>query len=376
MASSERRIVVAPNSFKGILSSREAAEAIAEGVRRARPDAQVDIVPMADGGDGTLDAILDAEKGNRRRVAAHGPLGDAVDAPVGLIRHATTAVIELASIAGYAMVPAQRRDPLKTSTFGVGEVIRAAVESEIEEIILTVGGSATVDGGAGMMQALGMTFHDRAGRPMTGAIGGGDLASILRISWDHPPPNIENVQFTIAVDVLNPACGPNGAAAVFGPQKGANAEGVRLLEKGLAHWADLLEGTGGRVCRDEPGTGAAGGVALPLLALMNATIVPGVDLVAEATGLASKITGADLVITGEGCLDRQSMMGKVVGAVGRMCRAADVPCVAIVGKTGEGVEECRAVIDRWYTLDAPIEQSKDHLVAVSERVALDFPEKK
>lgn len=363
---------MAPDSFKGALTARQAAEAIAEGLRRARPERRIGIVPMADGGEGTLDVLIEAEKGNRRRVAAHGPLGDAVEAPVGLIRHATTAVIELASIAGYAMVPAERRNPLKASTFGVGEVIRAAVESEIEEIILTVGGSATVDGGAGMMQALGMTFHNRSGRLMAGPIGGGDLASIPRIRWDHPPANIENVQFTIAVDVLSPACGPNGAAAVFGPQKGANAECVRLLEKGLAHWADLLEGIGGRVCRNEPGTGAAGGVALPLLALMNAAIVPGVDLVAEATGLATKITGADLVITGEGCLDRQSMMGKVVGAVGRMCRAADVPCVAIVGQTGEGAEECREVIDRWYTLDAPIDQCKERLSIVSEQVGIDL----
>lgn len=362
------RVVVAPDSFKGVLTAWQAAEAIASGVRRARPDARVDIVAMADGGEGTLDVLVEAEKGNRRRVAAHGALGEPIEAPVGLIRHATTAVVELASIAGYAMVPASRRDPLKTSTFGVGEVLRAAIESEIEEIVLTLGGSATVDGGAGMMQALGMTFHDRAGRPMTGPICGGDLASILRIHWDHRPANLENVQFTIATDVLNPACGPNGAAAVFAPQKGADAEGVRLLEKGLAHWADLLEGTGGRCVRNEPGTGAAGGAALPLLALTSATIVPGVDLVSEATGLAAKITGADLVITGEGCLDRQSMMGKVVGAVGRMCRAAGVSCAAIVGKTGEGVEECRAVLDRWYTLDGPMERTEERLIEFAKRI--------
>jgi glycerate kinase len=367
------RVVVAPDSFKGVLTAREAGEAIALGVRRARPEAQVEVVPMADGGEGTLNVIVDAEKGNRRRVAAHGPLGDAIDAPVGLIRHATTAVIELAGIAGFAMVPPERRDPLKTSTYGVGEVIRAAIEGEIEEIILCLGGSATVDGGAGMMQALGMTIHDRAGRLMTDPIAGGDLASIGRISWDQPPANMENVQITIACDVLNPACGLNGAAAVFGPQKGADADGVRLLEKSLSHWADLLEGISGRAIRNEPGTGAAGGIALPLLALTGATIVPGVDLVSEATGLAAKITGADLVITGEGCLDRQSMMGKVVGAVGRMCRAAEVPCVAVVGKIGEGAEDCRSVLDRWYTLDGPIEQTNERLAEVSERVVRENP---
>lgn len=371
MTKSEGRVVVAPCSFKGVLTARQAGEAIALGIRRARPEARIDVVPMADGGEGTLDVLVDAEKGNRRRVAAHGPLGEPIEAPVGLIRHATTAVIELASIAGYAMVSAGGRDPLKTSTFGVGEVIRTAVDSEIEEIILTLGGSATVDGGAGMMQALGMIFFDREGRLMDSPVAGGDLIRIGRISWDHPPANIENVQFTIATDVLNPACGPKGAAAVFGPQKGADAEGVRVLEAGLSNWADLLEAICRRRIRDDPGTGAAGGVALPLLAMSSAMIVPGVDLVAEATGLAAKITGADLVITGEGCLDRQSMMGKAVGAVGRMCRAVDVRCVAIVGKTGEGVEECRAVLDRWYALDAPLDRTEGRLIEVAEQLAVE-----
>jgi len=204
---------------------------------------------------------------------------------------------------------------------------------------------------------------------MDSPVVGGDLVRIGRISWDHPPANIDNVQFTIATDVLNPVCGPNGAAAVFGPQKGADAIAVRVLEAGLSNWADLLEGICRRRIRDEPGTGAAGGVALPLLALTSAMIVPGVDLVAEATGLAAKIAEADLVLTGEGCLDRQSMMGKVVGAVGRMCKAVDVPCVAIVGKTGEGVEECRGVIDQWCTLDDAIDQTAMRLVDVAQCVA-------
>ena len=372
MANNEKRIVVAPCSFKGVLTARQAAEAMAAGVRRARPDAKIDVVPMADGGEGTLDVLVDAEKGNRRRVAAHGPLGEPIEAPVGLTRHATTAVIELASIAGYTMIPPAQRDPLKTSTFGVGEVIRAAVDSEIDEIIVTLGGSATVDGGAGMMQALGMIFFDREGRLMDSPVVGGDLVRIGRISWDHPPASIENVQFTIATDVLNPACGPNGAAAVFGPQKGADTEGVRLLEKGLSNWADLLETICRRNIRDEPGTGAAGGVALPLLALTSAMIVPGVDLVAEATGLAAKIAGADLVVTGEGCLDRQSMMGKVVGAVARMCRAVDVPCVAIVGKTGEGADECREVLRCWHTLNSPLDQTEEKLVRMAEYIASEY----
>ncbi|HVP13001.1 MAG TPA: glycerate kinase [Phycisphaerae bacterium] len=362
------RVVVAPDSFKGVLSSAAAARAIGAGVRRARPQADVSLVPMADGGEGTLDVLVDASRGNRRRITASGPLGDPVEATVGLINQAGTAVIELASVSGYTLISPERRDPLKTSTYGLGEVIRAVVETGIEEMILTVGGSATVDGGAGMMQALGVTFLDRAGRVIPPRMAGGDLIAVSRIIWERPPANIENVQFTIACDVLSPACGPNGAAAVFGPQKGADAEGVRLLDRGLSHWADILEGMTGRVVRHEPGTGAAGGVALPLLAMTSAVVVPGIDLVSDSCGLPAQIAGADLVITGEGQLDRQSLMGKVVGAIGRMAKAENVPCVAIVGAAGPGADECLAIIDRVETLDAPFEQTERRLAEVAQRV--------
>jgi len=366
------RIIVAPDSFKGVLDARRAAHALALGIRRARPDADVLEIPMADGGEGTLDALVDAHKGNRRKVPAIGPLGDPVEAAIGLIREASTAVIELASVVGYSLVPPDLRNPLKTTTYGLGQVVRAVVETEIEQIILTVGGSATVDGGAGMMQALGMTFFDRAGRPIAHHIAGGDLPNVVRFSWDSPPANFENVQFTVACDVLNPACGPNGAAAVFGPQKGADAEGVRVLDRGLSHWADLLEGASGRSIRNEPGTGAAGGVALPLLALARAAIVPGIDLVCEATGLPNLIASADLVITGEGRLDRQSMMGKVVGSVGRLARAADVSCIAVVGAAGPGADASLEVLDRFVTLDAPLDQTERRLAEVAEQIARTF----
>ncbi len=365
-------VVVAPDSFKGVLDAGTAAQAMREGVIQARGEAEVVIVPMADGGEGTLDVLVDAENGQRRRMTATGSLGDAVEVTVGLIRQASTAVVELATVAGYSQVPAARRDAstvLRTSTYGLGEVIRAVVEMGIEEIVLTVGGSATVDGGAGMMQAMGMTLLDRSGRVMSRHAGGGDLAEIGRIVWELPPENMEHVRITIASDVLNPACGPSGAAAVFGPQKGADAAGVAVLDRGLSHWANLLEGASGRVVRDEPGTGAAGGVALPLLAMCGASIVPGVDIVCEANGLADQIGRADLVLTGEGRLDRQSLMGKVVGSVGRLSRGAGVPCVAIVGAAGEGAEDCLSVIDRYETLGGAISDTEARLVAAAGRVA-------
>lgn len=363
------KIVIAPDSFKGVLDARSAAEAMAEGVRRARPDATIVTLPMADGGEGTLEILIASHNGQRRRATAHGPLGEPVDVTVGLIHDASTAVIEIANVCGYSLIAPDQRDPLRTSTFGLGEVIRTVIESEIQHIILALGGSATVDGGAGMMQALGMTLLDRDCSPIREHIGGGRLCEIDRIVWNTAPAGIDEVQLTIACDVLNPACGPNGAAVVFGPQKGADAEGVKRLDAGLLHWANLLEDYCARRWRDEPGTGAAGGVALPLLSLTNAMIIPGVDLIAEAVGLANAVSDADLVLTGEGRIDRQSMMGKVVGAVGRMAKTADVPCVAICGIAGEGAEECLSVLDSYQTLDAPVAETKDRLAAAAAEVA-------
>ena len=366
------RVVVATDSFKGVLDAPSAARAMANGVRQAVPGVDIDLAPMADGGEGTLDVLVDAASGRRRRLQVSGPLGDPTEVSVGLIHHASTAVVELASAVGYTLIPAERRNPLKTSTFGLGEVLRAAIESDIENIILALGGSATVDGGTGLMQALGMMFVDRAGREIPPPITGGDLVRIHRYLWVSPPENIENIQFTIACDVLNPACGPNGAATVFGPQKGADAAGVEILDRGLSHWADLLENTCRCDIRNEPGTGAAGGVAMPLIALTDAALVPGVDLVSEAVGLATMIGNADLVLTGEGRLDRQSLMGKVVGAVGRMCKAADVPCVAIVGTTGDGADACLDVIDRYEALDAPLPDTESRLIEAAARLALEM----
>jgi len=362
------RVVIAPDSFKSAVTAAQAADAMARGVAAASRDIDIDQAPMADGGEGTLDVLLDARDGQRREVETQGPLGDPFVATVGLLDRATRAVIEVAGAAGFARVPADRRDPLVTSTHGLGVVIHRAIETGADEVLLCLGGSATVDGGAGMMQALGLLLLDDLGRVIPAPIGGGDLLRIRRVVWDKPPEHLHDIRITLASDVLNPACGPNGAAAVFAPQKGADEAAVKKLEACLEHWCSLLETLSGRDLHDEPGTGAAGGIALPLLALTQAQLFPGVDLVAEAIGLPERLSDADLVITGEGCLDRQSMMGKVVGAVGRMARSADVSCVAIVGTTGPGAEDCRSVLDNYWTLDAPIEQTAHRLVNVAREV--------
>lgn len=363
------RIVVAPDKFKGSLDAQAVARAIAEGLQQVRRDVEIVECPLADGGEGTLDVLLSAWDGKRRVVKTFDPLGRPIEATVGLVRDATTAVIELAQISGYALLTDRERDPLRTSTFGLGRAIRAALESGVDVIVLGLGGSATVDGGAGMMQALGLRLMGHDGLPLPDGIGGGDMANIARLDWSNPPDGLESARFTIACDVLNPACGEGGAARVFARQKGADDAGVETLERGIDHWATLLEHLTGKPLRNEPGTGAAGAVALPLLAFCETELLPGVDIVFDAVKLAEHVVGADLVITGEGKLDRQSIMGKVVGAVARLCRGPETPCVAIVGTVGDGKDEWATSLDRVYALDAPLAQTRDRLVETARLVA-------
>ncbi|HRW53520.1 MAG TPA: glycerate kinase [Phycisphaerae bacterium] len=363
------RVVIAPDSFKGSIDATSAAAAIAEGLRRARPDVSAIECPLGDGGEGTLDVLLAATNGERRVVNAYDPVGRPIDVPVGLSKDGATAIIELARASGYNLLEPHERNPLLTSTFGTGQVIRAAIESGIEQIILCLGGSATVDGGAGLIQPMGLRLIDDAGRTMLDGICGGHLANIWRLAWHNPPDHLEDVRFRIACDVLNPVCGPNGAARVFGPQKGADADAVNRLERGLAHWVSILEHTTGKSLRNEPGTGAAGGAALPLLAFCQTELVPGVDVVFEAVGLTEQIDDADLVITGEGRLDSQSMMGKVVGAVARLCREAHVPCVGVFGAIDETATSAIDALDRVYPLNAPFDETAMRLAVIGEQIA-------
>jgi len=361
------RILIVTDKFKGVLRAQAAAEAIADGLfaaaRRWKPSVNLDlrIHPMADGGDGTLECLLNAWGGRRQQTSAQDPFGNPVQVPIGLVNEATTAVVESALVIGHALVPENMRDPLTASSYGLGQVLRAVMETGVENILIGLGGTATVDGGSGMMQALGLRLIDAAGRDLPSPIGGGRLCDINRIAWHDPPANLDSVQFTLAVDVLNPLCGEHGAARVFGPQKGADVRGVEILDAGLARWADVLQSATGVDLRHEPGTGASGGIALPFLALANATITPGVDLVIEAHRLADAIGSADLVVTGEGRLDGQSLMGKVVGAIARMAHSAGVPCVALVGALGPGVEQFDSLNLRRVVIGGPIEETADRL---------------
>ncbi|NLX20518.1 MAG: glycerate kinase [Phycisphaerae bacterium] len=348
------RIVIAPDSFKEALSAAEVCRAIARGVRRVCPDAVLDLVPMADGGEGTVDALIAATQGRRCSTTVCGPLAEPVVASWGMLGSpGRAAVLEMAAASGLGLVPPDRRNPLHTSTYGTGELIRAALEQGAERLLIGIGGSATTDGGAGAAQAVGVRFLDASGKALPEGLAGGRLADISRVDLASRDPRIAHVTIEAACDVDNPLCGPRGAAAVFGPQKGATPEQVARLDENLAHLARLVERDLGMSVADLPGAGAAGGLGAGLMAFFGAMLRPGIELVMQALKLADRLAGADLVITGEGRIDAQSMMGKVISGVGREARRCGVPAIALVGSVGQGAENAKEVLEGYFCINPP-----------------------
>ena len=335
------KVVIAPNTFKGSLSAPEAAAAIARGVREAFPDAEVVEVPVADGGDGTVEALVSAHRGEYRTVEVEGPLRDPVQATYGLIEARRTGVVELASASGLTLIPAERRDPRKTSTYGFGQLLEAVRAAGVERIIAGIGGSATNDGGAGMAQALGYRLLDSAGADLPR--GGAALARLARIDSSGFDPAWRSVKVMVACDVTNPLTGPLGASAVYGPQKGADEAAIRELDAALANFAAVIERELGKKVADVPGAGAAGGAGAGLIAFLDATLVPGATLVVGASGFDAKLKDADLVITGEGQADAQTGYGKAPGEVAKRAKAARIPVLLIAGSKGPGWEALRGL---------------------------------
>lgn len=327
------QIIAAPDSFKETIDAVAVAEAIARGVERVSPSIDVDRVPIADGGEGTAATLAAATEGDLRTTRVTGPLGDPVDAAWAILGDRRTAVVEMAQASGIALVPPHRRDPTRTTTYGVGQLIRAAVDAGCESVIVGIGGSATTDGGAGAAQAFGVRFEDRQGRPIESPITGGMLQHIARWRFITPPQRLPRIR--VACDVTNPLCGPEGAAAVYGPQKGATPEQVEQLDRALARLASLTD-----FDPDTPGAGAAGGLGFGLAAFLGATLERGIDLVLEAVGFRDRCRDARLVITGEGTLDRQSTSGKAVLGVAKAAGSLGVPTIAIVGTAVDGADEC------------------------------------
>lgn len=339
-------VVVAPDKFKGCLSAADVADAIATGLRIADPDVRVTELPVADGGEGTVAATL-AAGFTEVRVRASGPTGLPVDTRYAL--RDLTAVVELAAVVGLDLLPDHRPQPLATSTYGFGEVIAHALRHGAREVILAVGGSASTDGGAGMLEALGAVLLDDAGGPLPR--GGGPLRGLGRLDLSGLPRQLGRVRFVLAADVDSPLLGPLGAAAVFAPQKGADAAQIDLLDQGLQRWADAVEAATGTDAADRPGAGAAGGTGFAALAVLGATVRPGIDLVLELLDVHSTVTSADLVITGEGRLDRQSLAGKAPIGVARVARSHGVPVVAVTGASELSPAEAQgAGLSAVYTL--------------------------
>ncbi|WP_405504180.1 glycerate kinase [Streptomyces anulatus] len=331
------RVVIAPDSFKGSLPAAAVCAAIEKGVRRARPDADVVRVPMADGGEGTLDCVLDATGGQEVSLEVTGPLRRTLPARYVRSPDGRSAVVELAAASGLPLVEPEALDPLRAHTHGTGELIAGAIRRGARDVLVCVGGSASTDGGAGLLRALGFRFLADDGSEL--AEGGGALARIARIDTGHVPAAVLQTRFKIACDVTNPMIGPDGAAEVFGPQKGASPAQVRQLDSALSRYADVLADRFGVRVHDLPGAGAAGGTCGGMVAALGAEPVPGCDLVAETVGLAEALAGADLVITGEGRLDLQSASGKVVSAVARLARREGAPAVALAGQVVLPAEE-------------------------------------
>lgn len=325
------KIVIAPDSFKESLSAAEVAAALADGMSRVLPQAEILCVPMADGGEGTLQALTAGRNATRVTVRVDDALGAPVAAQYGVLADGRTAVIEIAEAIGLDKVPLARRSPLMTSSHGVGQLISACLDQGLRRLLIGLGGSATVDGGAGMLAALGARFLNSAGLPLPLPLTGGQLGDIAALDLSDLDPRLAETQIEIACDVDNPLCGERGAAAVFGPQKGANAAQVMVLDEGLRQLYALLQAELGRSVMELPGAGAAGGLGAALLLVLGAELRPGVEVVMDALGLERLLTGATLVVTGEGRVDAQTLSGKAPAGVARLARRLKIPVVVVGG---------------------------------------------
>lgn len=337
------RILVAPDKFKGTLTAREAAEAIASGWRRSDPDAEVDVVPIADGGEGTLDALVSALGGELHRLSVTGPLGDPVDADLGIAYtgEGPLGIVEMARASGLALVPPARRDPKRATTRGTGELILHVCRRGAGRVIVCIGGSATNDAGAGMAQALGARLVDERGRDL--GPGGAELLRLARIDMGGMDEAVRVATFVCATDVDNPLVGPNGASAVYGPQKGATPEDVVVLDRALGHFGAVVHRDLGIDVRAITGAGAAGGLGGGMVAFLGARLRPGVEVVMEAVGLAERMGRADLVVTGEGKFDRQSLRGKAPAGVLRLAREMGIPSMVLCGQAEEEIDGVRVL---------------------------------
>ncbi len=365
------KVLIAPQNFKESLSAVDVARAMREGVSAAVSDAEIDLCPVADGGDGTVATMVQAAGGELRTATVTGPLGEPVEAKWGLIDDGKTAVIEMAQAAGLEIVPDDKKDPTQTTTYGVGELILAALDAKPDKIIFGLGGSATTDGGAGMAQALGARFYNSAGL-IKEKMRGGLLKQIEKVDFDALDKRVFDVEIVGAYDVDNPLTGLRGAAHVFGPQKGADEKQARALDEGLEHLASFFPDAN----KDMPGGGAAGGLAWGACAFLRGKLTPGVDLILDAVRFDERVRGADLVLTGEGKLDGQTLCGKTCLGVAQRAKRAGVPVIALAGSVGEGADRLRtegitalfSICPRPMSLEEAMENAPDLITRTTANV--------
>ena len=374
------KVVVAVDSFKGSMTSMEAARAVRDGILAADPKTYIVIKPLADGGEGTTDALIEGMHGEKVKITVTGPYGEKIDSYYGYLPEKKTAVIEMAAAAGITL--SDKREPMQATTYGVGEMISDAIDRGCRNIIMGIGGSATTDGGIGMMKALGIQFLDENGNDV--GEGAQALFRVRKIQTEGVHPFLSKVRFQIACDVTNPLCGSQGAVYVFGPQKGVTEEIKAMLDEAMNRYAAVVESTLGIRCRDIPGAGAAGGLGFACLAFLNAVLTPGIDLVLNAVDLESELLDADIVVTGEGRLDEQTAMGKAPVGVAKRAKKYGAKVIAFAGSVTEGAGACnKEGIDAFFpivrgvtTLDEAMskETAMANMRAASEQVFLLFRE--
>lgn len=352
------KAVIAMDSLKGCLTSMEAGRAVEEGIRRADPEADVRVMPLADGGEGTMDALVMGMNGGKQRIRATGPLGTMMDCEYGIIGEKKTAVIEMACAAGLPLVPLEKRNPMNTTTYGVGEIVKDAVKRGCRKFIIGIGGSATNDGGIGMLQALGFGFLDKDGKQVE--FGAKGLADLVCITDINVMKELKECRFRIACDVSNPLCGPMGCSAVYGPQKGADDFMVAQMDRWMEKYALLAKKKYAGADMWKEGTGAAGGLGFAFLTFLNGTLEPGVNIVLDETGMEYHIKDADLVITGEGRMDGQTAMGKAPMGVARLAKKYGKTVIALAGSAADGCEQ--EEIDAFFSIlqgPATLEEAMD-----------------
>lgn len=369
------RVLVAPQSYKGSLDALGVGRAIERGLKIVWPSYEYDLLPVADGGEGTVEALVTATAGSYRETTVEDPLGRPTVARWGMFGDGSTAVIEMAAASGLPLLQRSERDPMNTSTFGTGQLIKAALDAGSTKLIVGIGGSATNDGGAGMAFALGARFLDEQGRYLSR--GGRHLAKLAGIDASRFDERLKRVEITIASDVTNPLCGPEGASRVYGPQKGATAQGVELLDRALARFAEIVQRDLGVDVADIPGAGAAGGLGAALMAFAGAKMQRGVELIFEAMDFDDHLSRADIVFTGEGRIDAQDAFGKAPIIVAERAASRNLPVIVIVGSIGRGYGACYnhgvsavvSIMNRPMTIERAVQQTETLIAEAAEQAA-------